>query len=119
MLRGGRNKSDEAPAGSDSTRLFGTYVFMIAGSSRPTPYSQLLRQHSRVPPAGLLQLLQQSLQQVQQSGFAGAEVRIHSSSMNSLQENQHLCVLVIVSICINVPCVVHGAVVCNVACIAC
>lgn len=38
------------------------------------PYQQLLQQHSRVPSTALPQLLQQALEQVQQRGYAGAEV---------------------------------------------
>jgi hypothetical protein len=41
------------------------------------PYQQLLQQHSRVPHTGLLQLLQQSVQRVQSSGYPGAEVWLH------------------------------------------
>jgi hypothetical protein len=40
------------------------------------PYKQLLQQHCRVPHTGLLQLLQQSVQRVQGSGYPGAEVSI-------------------------------------------
>lgn len=51
------------------------------------PYQQLLQQHSRVPHTGLLQLLQQSLQRVQNSGYAGAEVRPFEQMLRRVQKS--------------------------------
>eukprot|EP00879_Flechtneria_rotunda_P021180 GHRR01022312.1.p1 GENE.GHRR01022312.1~~GHRR01022312.1.p1 ORF type:complete len:402 (+),score=137.36 GHRR01022312.1:1604-2809(+) len=63
---------------------------MHAGGNAPQDYASLLRQHSRLPPDSLVQLLQQSLTRLQSSAVPGANVSpiMHSSCRSTVRQGR-------------------------------